>query len=201
MSGSLTHVLLEGASGYAIFNVKLQEEIAARSKQLQDSINDWNTFNRMVELASFFPFTSAAQALENANDVSEGVLNPHLKSLLAMVVPTAGTKGNKTQAGVLLGVSERGLAGAIQGETGILCDTSERALELIRGVRLHQDKFLAKEGLEKGDITQAQLGLGHSYSRGKVKVRTHLQLVTHPKVQRQPLGQHDHPGHLALGPA
>ncbi|CAK9780757.1 putative small nuclear ribonucleo protein [Cutaneotrichosporon oleaginosum] len=169
MSGSLTHVLLEGASGYAIFNVKLQEEIAARSKQLQDSINDWNTFNRMVELASFFPFTSAAQALENANDVSEGVLNPHLKSLLAMVVPTAGTKGNKTQAGVLLGVSERGLAGAIQGETGILCDTSERALELIRGVRLHQDKFLSKEGLEKGDITQAQLGLGHSYSRGKVK--------------------------------
>ncbi|BEJ13804.1 hypothetical protein CspHIS471_0309780 [Cutaneotrichosporon sp. HIS471] len=169
MSGSLTHVLLEGASGYAIFNVKLQEEIAARSKQLQDSINDWNTFNRMVELASFFPFTSAAQALENANDVSEGVLNPHLKSLLSMVIPSSGTKGNKAQAGVLLGVSERGLAGAIQGETGILCDTSERALELIRGVRLYQDKFLAKEGLEKGDITQAQLGLGHSYSRGKVK--------------------------------
>jgi hypothetical protein len=33
-------------------------------------------------------------------------------------------------------------------------------------------------------------------------VRTpHVEQVTHPKVQRQPLGQHDHPGHLALGPA
>jgi hypothetical protein len=47
-----------------------QEEIAARSKQLQDAVNDYNQFNRMVTLASFFPFTSAAQALENANDIS-----------------------------------------------------------------------------------------------------------------------------------
>lgn len=170
MSGSLTHVLFEGASGYCLYEVNLQEEIAARSKQLQDSINDYNTFNRMVSLASFLPFTSAAQALENANDVSEGILNPHLKSLLTMIIPSEGTKGNKKQSPVVLGVSERGLGGAIQGELGIPCDTSERALELIRGVRLHQDKFLAKEGLEKGDVTTAQLGLGHSYSRGKVKV-------------------------------
>lgn len=170
MSGSLTHVLLEGASGYALFTVSLQEEIAARSQQMQDTVNDWNTFNRMVSLSSFVPFTSAAQALENANDVSEGILNTVLKSLLALVVPTEGSKGNKKQSAVLLGVSERGLAGSIQGEMGIPCDTSERALELIRGCRLHAEKFLSKEGLEKGDLKIAQLGLGHSYSRGKVKV-------------------------------
>ncbi|WOO83835.1 Nucleolar protein 56 [Vanrija pseudolonga] len=169
MSGSLTHVLYEGASGYSLFTVNLQEEIAARSKQLQDAVNDYNQFNRMVTLASFFPFTSAAQALENANDISEGVLNPHLKSLLNLVIHSEGSKGNKKQSPVLLGVAERGLGGAIQGELAIPCDAGERALELIRGIRLHQEKFLAKEGLQKGDVATAQLGLGHSYSRGKVK--------------------------------
>ncbi|WVR00022.1 hypothetical protein IAU59_007164 [Kwoniella sp. CBS 9459] len=169
MSGSLTHVLFEGASGYALFTVSMQEEIAAKSKQLQESINDIGTFSRMVQLASFLPFTSAAQALENANDVSEGVLNAHLKSLLNLIVPNAAGKGNKKQSGVVLGVAERGLAGAIQGELGIPCDTSERALELIRGVRLHQEKILVKGGMQSGDVAIAQLGLGHSYSRGKVK--------------------------------
>jgi nucleolar protein 56 len=182
MSGSLTHILFEGASGYALFTVTMQEEVAAKSKQLQDSINDYNIFNRMVSLASFLPFTSAAQALENANDVSEGVLNDHLKSLLNLIVPSGGKKDKK----VLLGVSERGLAGAIQGETGIPCDTGERALELIRGCRLHQEKLVT--GLEKGDVTIAQLGLGHSYSRGKVKVCTvqSLAVLTLITVQRQP---------------
>ena len=171
MSGPLTHVLFEGASGYAIFTVSMQEEIGAKTKAMQDVVNDYNVFSRMITLASFLPFTSAAQALENANDVSEGVLNPHLKNLLSLVVPSSG-KGNKSSSRVLLGVSERGLAGAIQGETGILCDTSERSLELIRGVRLHQEKMLIKGGMQKGDVAVAQLGLGHSYSRGKVKVGT-----------------------------
>jgi nucleolar protein 56 len=169
MSGSLTHVLFEGPSGYALFTVNMQEEVAAKSKQLQSSISDINIFNRMVELASFMPFTSAAQALENANDVSEGILNPHLKNLLNLIVPGSG-KGNKKQSAVLLGVSERGLGGAIQGEMGIPCDTGERALEFIRGIRLHQEKLLVKGGMQKGDVAVAQLGLGHSYSRGKVKV-------------------------------
>lgn len=169
MSGSLTHVLFEGPSGYALFTVNMQEEIGAKSKQMQDTVNDINIFNRMVQLASFVPFTSAAQALENANDVSEGILNPHLKSLLNMIVPGSG-KGNKKQSEVVLAVSERGLAGSIQGEMGIMCDTSERSLELVRGVRLHQEKLLASGGMQKGDVAVAQLGLGHSYSRGKVKV-------------------------------
>ena len=170
MSGSLTHVLFEGASGYAVFTVQMQEEIAAKSKQLQESIMDFSIFSRMVTLASFLPFTSAAQALENANDVSEGILNPHLKSLLNLIVPNAAGKSNKKKSGVLLAVSEKALAGAIIGEMGIPCDTGERSLELMRGIRLHQERMLVKGGMQKGDVTIAQLGLGHSYSRGKVKV-------------------------------
>ena len=69
----VTHVLFESASGYAIFEVKLTENIGSKSKAVQDSFQDLAKFGKMVSLMSFLPFKSAAQALENANDISEGV--------------------------------------------------------------------------------------------------------------------------------
>jgi nucleolar protein 56 len=39
--------------------------------------------------------------------------------------------------------------------------------EIIRGIRLWADKLLSQ--LKEGDLNKAQLGLGHSYSRAKVK--------------------------------
>jgi nucleolar protein 56 len=68
----ITHVLFETASGYAIFHAKLHEDIGAKTLAAQDSIKDFSKFTKMVELMSFSPFKSAAQALENANDISEG---------------------------------------------------------------------------------------------------------------------------------
>lgn len=67
-----THALFESASGYAVFEVKLYEEIASQSQQAQESIKDLAKFGKVVSLTSFSPFQSAAHALENANDVSEG---------------------------------------------------------------------------------------------------------------------------------
>ena len=68
----VTHVLFESASGYAIFEAKLTENIGSKSKAVQESFQDLAKFGKMVSLMSFLPFKSAAQALENANDVSEG---------------------------------------------------------------------------------------------------------------------------------
>lgn len=50
---------------------------------------------------------------------------------------------------------------------GVQCDTGERTLELLRGIRLHASSLL--KGMSEGDLSKAQLGLGHSYSRSKVK--------------------------------
>jgi nucleolar protein 56 len=69
----VTHVLFETASGYAVFKAKLHEDIGAKTVAMQQSVKDLSKFSKMVELISFSPFKSAAQALENANDVSEGV--------------------------------------------------------------------------------------------------------------------------------
>ena len=67
-----THLLFESASGYAVFEVKQHEEIGAKTEAVQKSILDLAKFGKMVSLVSFSPFKSAAHALENANDISEG---------------------------------------------------------------------------------------------------------------------------------
>ncbi len=47
------------------------------------------------------------------------------------------------------------------------CQVNDLVRELIRGIRLHSEKLLSQ--LKDGDISRAQLGLGHAYSRSKVK--------------------------------
>ncbi|KAA1111556.1 snoRNP complex protein nop56 [Puccinia graminis f. sp. tritici] len=155
-----THVLFESSAGYALFAVKFTEEIAGRTKAVQEAIPNLSKFGKMIELKSFLPFRDAAHALENANDISEGLMSEHLQSLLELHIPAK-------KSSIVLGVAERGLAGSIKASLGIECDASDRSLELIRGIRLHAEKLLT--GLEKGDMDKSQLGLGHAYSRAKVK--------------------------------
>lgn len=102
------------------------------------------------------------QALEELHDISEGIASDFLRSFLELNLP-------KTKA--VLGVSDKILAGSIKSafpkiecETG---DTSEVVQDMLRGIRLHSDKLLKQ--LREGDTNTAQLGLGHAYSRAKVK--------------------------------
>lgn len=69
-----THILFESASGLAVFDVVQAEEIGAKTREVQESIQDISKFSRMVSLKSFSPFKSAADALQNINDISEGSL-------------------------------------------------------------------------------------------------------------------------------
>ncbi|KAJ7929368.1 hypothetical protein B0H13DRAFT_2652509 [Mycena leptocephala] len=158
----ITHALFESASGYAVFETKLSDDIGSRTAAVQQSITDLAKFGKIVSLISFLPFKSAAQALENINDVSEGILNDHLKSLLELTVSKTSKKSP-----VLLTVSDPNLANSIKEALAIKCDVSEEGQEIIRGIRLHATKLL--KGLQSDDLTKAQLGLGHSYSRSKLK--------------------------------
>jgi len=151
--------LFECATGLAVFTSEFAEEIGKSVKSVQDSVDDVAKFAKMVKLVSFVPFVDAAHALEVANDVSEGVVHEFLHGLLELNLAK--------KAGVVLGVEERGLASSIKATLAIECDASDRTLEVLRGIRLHQEKLLA--GLEQGDTKRSQLGLGHAYSRAKVK--------------------------------
>lgn len=67
-----------------------------------------------------------------------------------------------------LGVVDPALATAIQENLGISCRADETIREIIRGIRLHYTSYV--KPLAGGLLEQSQLGLGHSYSRTKVKL-------------------------------
>eukprot|EP00061_Rhincodon_typus_P004637 g23065.t1 len=68
---------------------------------------------------------------------------------------------------VILGVADPKIGAAIQEEIGIHCQTGGVVAEILRGVRLHFHSLV--QGLSALSAAKAQLGLGHSYSRAKVK--------------------------------
>ncbi|KAH9985851.1 Nop-domain-containing protein [Russula vinacea] len=132
------------------------------TEAVQKSIQDLGKFKKMVSLVSFSPFKNAAHALENANDISEGTVNEDLSALLELNLSKP-----KSSSSIVLGVSEPILANSIKSTLSLKCDTSESTAELIRGIRFHASKLL--KGLQTDDLSKAQLGLGHSYSRSKLK--------------------------------
>ena len=64
---SANYILYESASGYGLFEVTNFDSLA----NSPDDITDVSRFGKSVKLAAFKPFTSAANALEQINAVSE----------------------------------------------------------------------------------------------------------------------------------
>uniref|UniRef100_H3AT53 Nucleolar protein 56 n=1 Tax=Latimeria chalumnae TaxID=7897 RepID=H3AT53_LATCH len=155
-------VLYEHAAGYALFAVKEVEEIGMLLPQVEDSMLNIGKFNTIVKLVAFSPFKSAQSALENINAVSEGILHEDLRLLLETNLP-APSKKKKS----VLGVGDPKIGAAIQEELGFPCQTGGVVTEIIRGIRLHFHTLV--KGLTAQSASKAQLGLGHSYSRAKVK--------------------------------
>mmetsp|Transcript_22974 Transcript_22974/g.49778 ORF Transcript_22974/g.49778 Transcript_22974/m.49778 type:complete len:545 (+) Transcript_22974:201-1835(+) len=160
--------LLEAAAGYALFEVVQFEEIGALLEANAASVTDMERFGRAIKLKAFQPFESAQDALENANAISEHAMTDTLRNFLEMNLPKIKKKKEGKAAPFALGVVDPALATAIsEGLPGLSCRSDETVREITRGCRLHLTKMI--KGLEKGAAEQAQLGLGHSYSRGKVK--------------------------------
>ena len=161
---SVQMVLFEHASGYGLFKVKEFEEISALTSQVEASVNDPSKFNSVCSLIAFYPFKNAAEALANINAVSEGIPTDELKNFVQVNLPK---KAKKATVGVL----DPKLGGVLSEELG--CKVSHIGVvpELVRGVRMHFAKLV--KGLTNAFTTKAQLGLGHSYSRAKVKFNVH----------------------------
>ncbi|XP_063013893.1 nucleolar protein 56 [Melospiza melodia melodia] len=160
----LLHVLFEHAAGYALFAVREVEEIGMLLPQVEESVLTLGKFHNVVKLVAFSPFRSAQSALENMNAVSEGVLHEDLRLLLDTALPPKRKK-------VLLGVGDAKMGAAVLEELGVQCQTGGVVAELMRGIRLHFPALV--RGLTAQSAAKAQLGLGHSYSRAKVKFNVH----------------------------
>jgi nucleolar protein 56 len=157
--------LLETAAGYALFEVVAFEEIGGLLDDAADTVTDLKRFGRAVKLKAFTPFGSAAEALENANAVSEHAMTGTLHNFLEMNLPIA-KKSSKTPS-FALGVIDPALATSISEGLDISCRSDDTIREIDRGCRMHLDTFI--KGLSGAAAVKSQLGLGHSYSRSKVK--------------------------------
>ncbi|XP_043825815.1 nucleolar protein 56 [Dromiciops gliroides] len=156
----LLHVLFEHAAGYALLALKEVEEISLLMPQVEECVLNIGKFHSIARLVAFSPFKSAHSALENANAVSEGILHEDLRLFLETNMPAKKKKA-------LLGVGDPKIGAAIQEELGYPCQTGGVVAEILRGVRLHFHSLV--KGLTEVSASKAQLGLGHSYSRAKVK--------------------------------
>ncbi|KAG1338584.1 nucleolar protein 56 [Cocos nucifera] len=158
------YLLFESASGYSLFHAYGLDEIGQNTEAVRNSILDLTRFGKVVKLVAFHPFSSALDALNQCNAISEGLMTDELRNFLEINLPKP-KEGKKAKFS--LGVAEPKVGSQIFEVTKIPCQSNEFVLELLRGVRLHFDRFI--KDLKPSDLEKAQLGLGHSYSRAKVK--------------------------------
>jgi nucleolar protein 56 len=158
-------ILLETAAGYALFEVVAFDEIGSLLEG--DTVTDLTRFGRAIKFKAFQPFETAHEALENANAIAEHSMTDTLSNFLEMNLPLNTKKAGKT-APWALGVIDPALATSIQEGLGkqLACRSDDTVREILRGCRYHLTTFV--KGLE-GTGQKAQLGLGHAYSRSKVK--------------------------------
>ncbi|EER97682.1 hypothetical protein BDA96_02G426900 [Sorghum bicolor] len=158
------YLLFEVASGYALFHAYGIDEIGQSVDAVRASVLDLQRFGKAIRLTGFSPFSSAMDAINQCNAISEGIMTDELRNFLELNLPKV-KEGKKAKYS--LGVTEPKVGSHITEATGIPCQSNEFVQELLRGVRLHFDQFI--DQLKKSDLEKAQLGLGHSYSRAKVK--------------------------------
>ncbi|XP_012261824.1 nucleolar protein 56 [Athalia rosae] len=161
---SKLYVLFEHAAGYALFSVKEFEEVGMLLPQVEASVTDLARFNAVVNLIGFSPFKTALTALENVNSISEGVVPIDLKLFLDSSLPGKRKK-------IVLGVGDPKLGASIGEALEIKCDHTGVVPELLRGIRFHFHNLVKGFTVKSSGV--AQLGLGHSYSRAKVKFNVH----------------------------
>ena len=154
----MLYILFEHASGYALFLSTKSEDIGVKQQEVQKVLLQLPSFLQLVKLEAFCPFSSGADALENMNCISEGLMHENLRIFLEANL----SKGTE----FVLGLSDNKLGATIQESLGFKCSTSGAVPDIIRGIRLHFHQLI--EGLTDVVQDMAQLGLGHSYSRAKV---------------------------------
>ncbi|MEE6511965.1 hypothetical protein FKM82_018866, partial [Ascaphus truei] len=128
--------------------------------QVEESLLNIGQVYSIVKLVAFSPQYPPRVPGECERHLRPGVLHEDLKLLLETHMPAKRKKA-------LLGVGDAKIGAAIQEELKIPCQTGGVVAEVLRGIRVHFHALV--KGLTASSASKAQLGLGHSYSRAKVK--------------------------------
>lgn len=155
------YLLVEQASGYALFKKTEGEEIAQDSEVIQAAVSKYESFKDMVSLVSFQKFESAEEALSEILAIGCGDVTPTLENFLELNLPKA-----KKKSTYQLGVWDSELGKKLNEKFTV--NHGQAVKELLRGCLLHFPRYI-KEVSEE-DFQKARCGLAHSYSRAKMQL-------------------------------
>jgi nucleolar protein 56 len=144
MSSNTLFVLFETAYGYSLFERLETDEIGQGVDAVTAAMQDLGKFGRAIKLQAFLPFKNAAEALQNINEVSEGIMGDTLRQFLEMNLPKSkkSKDGTPKKSKFSLGVSDKTLASTIKSELGVDCVSDDTVLEVVRGLRLFAHTML-----------------------------------------------------------
>lgn len=154
------YMLFESSCGYALFQAVDVYQVERNYIAIEDYVNRFDEFYKLI---ACHPFESADDALVYLNDVYNDTLHEQLIQFLVhhLPPPKEGGKYRYTIAAPTPLIGSQ-----ILHNTNIACSASLFHHEIIRGVRMHIDKFF--ENMKKGDLVKAQLDLAQSYCRQKL---------------------------------
>ena len=109
------YILFESAAGYGLFQRTEMQEAASQTDEIQAAIKSFPLFSKMVKQIAFIPYVSAESALENINDVSEGILSEFLRTFLESHLPS------KNRSKITVGVTDDKLGSSIQDAFSVNC--------------------------------------------------------------------------------
>ena len=153
----MAYVLTETSAGYAL--LKASDKKIYKSSTLIKDLNSSEKVLKEFKIAAFSKFSSAADALEEANSIIEGKVSTQLENLL---------KEAKADKKATLVVSETKLANAINKlnlNFNVISDAV--TLDIYRAVKEYLPELLP--GLSDNDLSKMSLGLAHSIGRHKLK--------------------------------
>ena len=76
-----------------VFKVVLRPDIIGnRLEEVQKAVQDLDKFGKTVELVGLAPFQGTQDALQEINDISEGIMSDFLRATLETNLPKAGKK-------------------------------------------------------------------------------------------------------------
>jgi nucleolar protein 56 len=171
------YVLFESSLGFSLFERTRVDEVGLATPEMQESLNDYGLFMKMVRLVNFKGFENSTIALECMNELVAGECPSLLVDFLKENLPLSSSSSKK-KSKFVLGVLDKSLASSIKSALDVECVSDDLVFELIRGIRQHSCKFLTnvlQSSPEEVSIFQSksQLGLGHGFSRSKVKFNVH----------------------------
>eukprot|EP01067_Filipodium_phascolosomae_P001759 Filipodium_phascolosomae@DN2124_c0_g1_i4.p1 len=159
-------LLFESAAGYSIFHVREYDEIAQELERVQEATLSASQFKQMVKLKAFVPFQDSEEALSNIVAVVDGQISETLKNMLDTVIP------KKKKGTVTLGVCDKNMGAALQ-ELGYEVIFNKTIEAIARGCRYHLPNLI--KSLTDANLDRARVGMGHAYSRNKMKFDTNRQ--------------------------